>query len=57
VFLLLLLAPARAGWIPTDIDAMNRFADAYNRYCEGLHEGRIDVKQWQRVENAWKAVR
>jgi hypothetical protein len=54
---LLLILPARAGWIPTDIDALNRFADAYNGYARGLHEGRIDIKQWQRVEAAWKAIR
>lgn len=36
---------------------MNRFAGEYNKYAEELHSGIVDLKQWGRVEDAWKAVR
>jgi hypothetical protein len=57
IALLLLFLPLRGGWIPTDVDAMNRFAQEYNSYARELQAGRIDVKQWVRVEQAYKALR
>ena len=56
LLLLLLLLPARGG-VPVNVDAMNRFADAYNRYSGELRAGIVDVRQWARVEQAWKEVR
>lgn len=42
---------------PGDIGTLNRFAEAYNRYVAELREGQVDLKQWERVERAWKEVR
>ncbi|HTB10939.1 MAG TPA: hypothetical protein VK752_05185 [Bryobacteraceae bacterium] len=59
--LLLLLATVCFGGEPRrgpgDVDSMNRFAGEYNKYAEELHSGIVDLKQWGRVEDAWKAVR
>ncbi len=47
-------APARA---PVDVGALNKFAEEYNRYAAKIHDGVVDVKQWEKVERAWKDVR
>lgn len=54
-FALLLVPPQTRG--PGDVDTLNKFAVEYNRYAEELRGGVVDVKQWARVEEAWKAVR
>jgi hypothetical protein len=46
--------PCRA---PGNLDSMNAFAAEYNRYGDELRAGTVDMKQWERVEKAWKAVR
>jgi len=53
--LLMPLVAERRG--PSDVESLNRFAEAYNRYAAELHSGQVDLKQWQKVERAWKEVR
>jgi hypothetical protein len=57
IALLLCSAEASTSRAPGDADAMNRFAAEYNRYTAELAGGVVDVKQWARVEEAWKAVK
>jgi hypothetical protein len=48
-----LVARPTPGRAPTDIDELNAFARAHNKYLERLREGIVDVRQWRRVEEAW----
>lgn len=43
--------------VPVDLETLNGYADQYNRYVEELQSGVVDVKQWERVERARKAIR
>ena len=56
LFLISALALSAESRAPTDLDRLNRFAEEYNRYARGIHEGVIDVKQWARVAKAWREV-
>lgn len=47
---------AAGGPAPTDVERMNRFARHYNLYCEHLRAGVVDMKEWERVERAWRAI-
>ena len=38
---------------PTDLDDLNEFATAYNRYVESLRDGHLDLRQWARARAAW----
>lgn len=42
--------------VPTDLEAMNAFAEEYNRYASKLQNGEIDVKQWKRTAQAWRQM-
>ena len=58
-FLLLPLAafgkePSRA---PVDPATLENLAHNYNLYIDKLKQGLVDVKQWERVEKAWKELR
>lgn len=54
---LLVISATASPQIPTGIEPMNRFSNEYNRYVSRLQGGVVDVKQWARVESAWKALR
>ncbi len=41
---------------PTDEQALNQFVAHYNTYIGRLQSGLVDVKEWARVEQAWKRV-
>lgn len=56
IFLCFALALSGAQRIPVDMDRLNVLAIEYNRYVEKLQSGEIDVKQWQKVLRAWRAV-
>lgn len=55
--LLVMLAGPRPRPVPPADDArMNAFAEQYNRFCEGVRQGVVDVKQWERVVRAWERM-
>jgi hypothetical protein len=56
ILLLIVFSASGSNRAPNDTDRMNRFASEYNRYAEELRGGVVDVKQWARVEKAWRAV-
>lgn len=56
VFVCAALLLSAAPRVPTDAEPLNAFAREYNRYTGELAGGVIDVKQWAKVEKAWRAI-
>lgn len=56
-------APAVPAWagtpsrVPTDAQSLNAFVGRYNAYVDELSAGKVDVRKWQRVEEAWQRLR
>jgi hypothetical protein len=48
---------ARIGDAPVDVDKLNAFVEAYNRYIELLKGDVLDVKQWQKVLDKWERLK
>lgn len=46
-----------SGRVPTEAPALNGFVAQYNAYIGELQAGKVDVKQWRRVEEAWQRLR
>lgn len=43
--------------VPTDALRLNAFVQRYNAYVDELSAGKVDVRQWKRVEEAWQRLR
>lgn len=56
LFLLCALALSAERRAPIDVDQLNDFAGKYNRYIQQVHGGIVDVKQWEKVRRAWRAM-
>ena len=54
---LLLLPKTTESYPQTDLKKLNRFAEQYNKYISELGEGKIDVKTWKAVLDAWAALK
>jgi hypothetical protein len=46
----------REARVPTDVDALNAFANQYNYYTAAIREGVVDLKTWERVRRAWRRL-
>lgn len=53
---LLMLAACEAPHAPVDMDKLNRFAQAYNRYIERLKADVLDLKAWKEVLDEWQKL-
>jgi hypothetical protein len=54
---LLLAAKCDQPYAPVDVDKLNAFVEAYNRYIELLKGDVLDVKQWQKVLDKWERLK
>lgn len=52
----LLFSKARPKEPPTDIGKLNAFARAYNIYGHALEAGKVDLKAWERLREAWERL-
>lgn len=50
---LLFLAMGVGKGVPTEGEALNEFAVAYNAYVKRLREGVVDLDLWRKVERRW----
>jgi len=48
------LIRTRTGRVPTEPDDLNRFVAAYDRYIASLREGKVDLRAWEKVREAWE---
>lgn len=52
-----LVASASGQSAPDELlEPMNRFAAVYNEFVDGLHAGKFDARQAQRLSKLWRDV-